>query len=252
MPIAIYSGSVMHRRLVPPLFRFRYRHFGLLLDLDRLASDTAGLRLLSRNRFNLFSFHDRDHGPRTGEPLRPWIDGVLHQAGIDLRGGHVRLLCMPRVFGYGFNPLSTWYCHAADGSLLAVLCEVRNTFGESHGYLLHQNGQPLADTVRSETAKQFHVSPFFPVDGHYRFHIRPPAETLGIGIQLIRNGRVQLIAGQYGRRRLLTDRALLGLALRYPFGALKVMAAIHWQALKLWLRGARYHAKPQPPQQEIT
>lgn len=252
MTAALYIGEVMHRRLVKPTLRFRYRHFGLLLDLDRLDQDLAAVRLLSRNRFNLFSFHDRDHGPRDGSPLRPWLERVLREAGIRLQGGSIRLLCMPRFLGYGFNPLSTWYCHHADGSLRAVLCEVRNTFGESHGYLLHDGGAPLPATVRSTASKQFHVSPFFPVEGRYEFSIYPPAESVRIGIRLIRDEALQLIAGQHGRRRPLNDGELLWLALCQPFSSLRVIVSIHWQALKLWLRGARYHPKPQPPQQEIT
>ncbi|MCK8516618.1 DUF1365 domain-containing protein [Methylonatrum kenyense] len=252
MTAALYIGSVMHRRLVKPRLHFRYRHFALLLDIDQLDRDLSATRLLSRNRFNLFSFHDRDHGPRDGSPLRPWIDRILRGAGIHLQGGSVRLLCMPRTLGYGFNPLSSWYCHHADGSLRAVLCEVRNTFGEHHGYLLHQRGEPLAATVRSAANKQFHVSPFFPVQGRYEFSIQPPADRVRIGIRLISNETVQLLAGQHGRHRPLNDRELLRLALRQPFSSLKVIASIHWQALKLWLRGARYHSKPQPPQQEIS
>lgn len=252
MTAALYIGSVMHRRLVQPALHFRYRHFGLLLDIDQLEHDLGGLRLLSRNRFNLFSFHDRDHGPRDGSPLRPWVEQVLRGAGIRLQGGSIRLLCMPRTLGYGFNPLSTWYCHHADGSLRAVLCEVRNTFGESHGYLLHQGGRPLSGTVRTSASKQFHVSPFFPVEGRYAFSIEPPAERVRIGIRLIRDEVVQLVAGQHGRRHSLSDRELLRLALRQPFSSLKVIASIHWQALRLLSRGARYHPKPQPPQQEIS
>ncbi len=248
----LYTGSVMHRRLGEQAYRFQYRLFSLLLDVDHADTATAGLRLLSRNRFNLFSFHDRDHGPRDGSALRPWIDGVLARAGISLDGGRVQLLCMPRVLGYGFNPLSLWYCYHADGDLRAVLCEVRNTFGEQHGYLLHEGGRPLDLPLRSRAAKVFHVSPFFPVTGEYRFRLMPAEESFTTAIQYLEHGELRLAAVQQGQRQPLTDSALLRAAWRYPFMTLSVMRAIHWQALKIWLRGARFHRKPQPPQEDVT
>lgn len=249
---SLYTGMITHHRLSPPAIRFRYRLFQLYLDLDRIDLDLDGLRLLSHNRFNLFSFHDRDHGPRDGSPLRPWIDRILADAGIDLPGGRVQLLCMPRVLGYGFNPLSTWYCRHRDNRLRAVLCEVRNTFGEWHGYLLHDHGRPLAEPVRAEAVKRFHVSPFFPVRGVYRFRLSDPGEHLGIGIRLHQDGALCLSAAQSARRQPLTDRVLAGVALRFPLAGLKVISAIHRQALTLWLRGARHHSKPAPPRQEIS
>ena len=252
MSACLYVGSVIHRRLVPPAYRFRYRLFQLCLDVERIPACFSHLRWLSVNRFNLFSFHESDHGPRDGSPLRPWIDGVLRRAGLDLEGGTVRLLCMPRVLGYGFNPLSVWYCHHADGSLRAVLCEVRNTFGEWHGYLLHEQGRPMTGAVRSRAVKCFHVSPFFPVAGEYRFRLGPPAEHFSVTIEYQEGGKGRMLASQRGQRYALTDGRLLGLALGHPLQSLKVIAAIHWQGLMLWLRGARFHRKPAPPEREIS
>ena len=249
---ALYLGSVMHRRHGDHPLRFRYRLFSLLLDLDTIDITAQRLRLFSRNRFNLFSFRDRDHGPKDGSPLRPWIDEVLARAGIMLEGGRVQLLCMPRVLGYGFNPLSLWYCYHADGTLRAVLCEVRNTFGEWHGYLLHDQGRALAAPLRSRAAKVFHVSPFFPVSGEYRFRLLPAGDTFVTAIQYVDGGQLRLSAVQHGEHRPLTDRELLRAGWRYPFMTAWVMVSIHWQALKLWCRGARFHRKPSPPQEDVT
>lgn len=253
MPAALYVGHLTHARRVHPRYRFRYRLFDLLIDVDHCAANLAPFRWLSHNRFNLFSFHDRDHGPRDGSDLGVWMRARLAEVGIDLNGGRILLLSMPRVFGYGFNPLSLWYCYHDDGGLRAVLCEVRNTFGEYHGYLLHDNGAVLPDRVQSETVKCFHVSPFFPVDGHYQFDLTQPAGQLRCHIRYLRSDGTQLLAAQTGRRRTLSDRQLLGLAWRQPLQSFKVMFAIHWHALRIWLRGGRFHRKPdQPPTEDVS
>ncbi len=252
MAACLYVGTVTHQRPAAPRYRFRYRLFHLAVDIDRIEQDLRHLQLLSHNRFNLFSLHDADHGPRDGSPLRPWIDAVLGDCGIDLQGGRVRLLCMPRMLGLGFNPLSLWYCHHADGSLRAVLCEVRNTFGENHGYLLHDGGAAMCSPVRSTAAKCFHVSPFLPLRGSYGFRLALPGARLALAIRYVVDGRTVLEAAQYARRLPLLDRHLSWLALTRPLQPLKVIAAIHWQALKLWLRGARVHRKPDPQRPRIT
>lgn len=144
----ILFGRVLHERYFPVQYRFTYGIFGLLLDLDDLPHSSRRLRLFSHNRFNLFSFCDRDHGTSSEAPLRPRIDSVLARDGVDLEGGRVMVLCFPRVLGYVFNPLSTWYCYHADGSLRAVLCEVHNTFGERRTYLLYDNGHPIPWPVK--------------------------------------------------------------------------------------------------------
>lgn len=252
MTAALYRSTVMHRRLDAVAYRFTYRVFNLLLDIDRIDATARRLRLLSRNRFNVVSFHDRDHGPKDGSPLRPWIDDVLARAGIELSGGRVWLLCMPRVLGYTFNPLSLWYCYHADGSLRAVLCEVRNTFGEWHGYLLHEGGDPLSTPVRAQAGKVFHVSPFFPVSGNYAFRLQPPGATFVTAIGYRDGGRTRLAAVQQGERRALTDGQLLRAVIRFPLLGRAVMAVIHWEAFKIWLRGGRFHRKPPRPREDIT
>jgi DUF1365 family protein len=224
--------------------------FSLLLDLDTL--DRLNTRLLSVGRFNLFSFRPEDHGPRDGSPLRPWLDRLLGEHRIDLAGGPVRLLCFPRLLGYGFNPLSLWYCHHADGSLRAVLAEVNNTFGEHHYYLLADGGEPIGWPLRRSAEKCFHVSPLIGMAADYRFRLSRPGDKLSVLIREYQDDRLMLVASQSGAGKPLSDSALLKAFLRTPLMTFKVMAAIHWQALKIWLRGARFFPKPEPPRQEVT
>jgi DUF1365 family protein len=240
----------MHQRLMPVRYRFTYRVFSLLLDLDRL--DMSAGRIFSVNRFNLVSFHERDHGPRDGTPLKPWIEGLLSAQGIDIAGGQVLLLCFPRVFGYGFNPLSIWYCHHRDGSLRAVLAEVNNTFGEHHFYLLSEGGRPLSWPVEAAVDKVFHVSPLIGMDARYGFRIARPGGRLSVLIREYQDGRLMLVASQQGCGYALTGKRLLSALLRIPFMTLKVILAIHWQALKIWLKGAPFFPKPQPPLEKVT
>ena len=251
-PASLYRSEVMHRRLFPVRYRFVYRVYSVLLDVDRLDEAAAASRLFAHNRPNLLAFYDRDHGPRDGSPLRPWIDAVLADADIELEGGRVELLCFPRVLGYVFNPLSIWYCRHRDGSLRAVLCEVRNTFGESHAYLLHEQGRPMQWPVRDQHDKDFHVSPFIDMDARYHFRLGEPAERLQVMIHEYQEDALMLVAAQVGHRRPFTTGELLKATFAIPLMTFKVMALIHWQALKIWLKGARFHRKPAPPTQEVS
>lgn len=251
-PARLYRCKVMHQRHDRFAYRFTHRVFSLLLDIDRIDETCGRLRLLRHNRRAPVAFHDRDHGPRDGSPLRPWIDGVLHTADIELGGGQVLLLSFPRLWGYVFNPLSLWYCRHRDGSLRAVLAEVSNTFGECHHYLLHEHGRPMDWPVRKRADKVFHVSPFIDMRAEYRFHIVEPGDTLGIAIREYQDDSLLLVATQNGRGQTLTDQTLLGALLRFPFASFKVMAMIHWHALKLWLRRAPLFRKPPPPAEDIS
>ncbi len=248
----VYRCKIMHRRVSSPKYRFTYRVFSVLLDIDELPRLRHRLRCFSHNRFNLLSVRDRDHGPRDGTPLRPWIERELSQFGIELAGGRVMLLCMPRILGYAFNPLSIWYCWHADGRLRALVCEVKNTFGEQHCYLLHDGGRPMPWPVRARRAKQFHVSPLISMHGHYRFYFAAPDARLNIVIRETEHHRPFLTATQRGRGAPLSDRELLGCVTHMPLLAIKVITMIHWQAFKIWLRGARYHRKPQPPGEAMS
>lgn len=248
----LYPARVMHRRRVAPLYRFVYRVFYLLLDIDRIGELAASLKFFSHNRFNLLSLHDRDHGRGEIGGLRRWAESLLAQAGIELAGGRIRLLCLPRVLGYGFNPISLWYCEHADGSLRAVIAEVRNTFGERHSYLLASDGRPLAYEQVYEKDKCFHVSPFFDQVGRYRFQLGEPDERLRIAIHETREGVPIFDAALACERRRLSDGSIAGQVLGMPWMTLKVVAGIHWEALKIWLRGAVFHSKPEPPAREVS
>ncbi len=259
-PHRIFFTRVMHRRLFPVQYRFEYRVFSVLLDVDRLdaapgllavaPASAAGSR---RRGLRPFRFDLRDHGPRDGSPLRPWAEQVLGRRGIDLAGGRIRVLCFPRVLGLGFNPLSLWYCEHADGRLRAVIAEVSNTFGQHHSYLLHDDGRPLDWPVRAEKIKCFYVSPLMDMLGGYRFRLSEPGAQLAVLIrQFDEHGRLKLVASQTGPGEPLTDAALWRAFRAMPVMTYKVLFAIHWQALKIWLRGARFFPKPQPPEQEVT
>ena len=248
----LYRTDVMHRRVFPVRYRFVYRVYNLLLDIDRLDRLPDASRLISRNRFNLFGFYDRDHGPRDGTPLRRWAERLLTQLNIDLQGGRIRLLCFPRVLGYAFNPLSIWFCQHRDGSLRAILCEVHNTFGESHTYVLHQRGAVMRWPVRQQRVKCFHVSPFMSMDNEYRFNIAEPDSSMRVVINAWRGGRLELCATQTGRACRLDSRHLLQCFFALPLMTVKVFAMIHWQAFRIWRQGALFYKKPDPPTQEFS
>lgn len=246
----LYPARVMHRRLVAPLYRFVYRVFYLLVDVDRLGQLHRDLKFFSYNGFNLLSLRERDHGD--GKGLRAWAEAVLAGVGIALDGGRIRLLAMPRVLGMAFNPISLWYCEHRDGTLRAVIAEVNNTFGEKHSYLLASNGAPMPYEQIHEKDKCFHVSPLFDLVGRYRFSLSEPGEVLRVIINETREGQPLMDAALAGERQALTDGAIVKQVLAMPFLMLKVVAGIHWEALKIWLRGAKFHGKPAPPKLEVT
>jgi uncharacterized protein len=250
---ALYFGSVMHHRLIPFRHRFRYRVFSLWLDLDELTGPLTRLKLMPHNRFSLFSFHDRDHGARDGSALRPWVERLLAGAGLDLGGGPIRLLCFPRLLGYVFNPLSVYYCYDRNEALRAIVYEVKNTFGDQHAYVLEvPAARNSGEAIAQSCDKRFFVSPFIGMTSTYRFRIKEPGEQLSVLIrQSVPEGE-QLVATLHGRRRPLDDRNLLLAFLRYPLMTMKVIGAIHWEALWLWLKGARFHRHPGPPKHDAT
>jgi len=250
---ALYVGAVTHRRLRPRPHRLRYRVFSLLLDIDEIPAIARRLWLFSHRRFNVFGFDERDHADGSGAPLRAWVEALLARAGIDLRGGKIRLLAMPRVLGYGFNPLSVYFCHYPDGRLAALLHEVHNTFGERHTYLIPATPAAASDgAIRQDCEKTFHVSPFMAMDMRYEFRIRAPAETLNIVIRGIDAHGPILVAALAAERRALTDVGLLTAFLRTPMLTLKVILGIHWEALRLWRKGLTFHRKPEPPATEVS
>ncbi len=237
---ALYVGSVMHRRLTPRAHRFRYRVFWLLLDLDELDRASFQLWFFSCNRANLFCFHDRDHGDGSRTPLREQIERKLAQAGIAFSGGSIRLLCMPRTLGYSFNPLSIYFCAHADGTPAAVVYEVHNTFGERHSYVIPAE---TSGRLHQSCDKAFYVSPFLDMNLRYDFGVRLPGEKLSVAIRASKGDATVMTACLAGERRHLTDAMLLRLFFAMPVVTLKVIAAIHWQAARLWLKGLRFRPR---------
>lgn len=251
---ALYAGRVMHRRHGASAHAFEYRVFSLLADLDALPELDRGLRWFSHNRFNLLSFHDRDHGPRDGSALRPWLLALLARHGVDGAGRRLRLLSFPRVLGYVFNPISLWLVDrpAADAGLEAIVCQVHNTFGDQHCYLLHGGGMPLNQVVRAQGGKRMHVSPFIALAGDYRFRFDMAAERFDYTVEQREDGRPLLVARHWATANAMDDATILRLWCRHPLLTLKVIGGIHWEALRLFLRGTPFHARPAPPQEEVT
>ena len=237
---ALYFGEVMHARLKPMGHRFSYRVMSLLIDLDRLDAADRQSPLFGVNRAALYSFNEADHGERDGSSLRLYARRCAAERGIDLDRGRVLLLCYPRLLGYTFNPLSVYFCHRADGELALVIYEVRNTFGEIHSYVLPVKPGELSEAgLRQQQEKLFYVSPFIEMAMRYHFHLSPPGERVRLRIlETDREGPL-LAASFSGRRRDLTTAALLRSLVSLPLHPFKIVAAIHWEALRLWLKGAR-------------
>lgn len=234
---ALYAGGVMHQRLRPRRHRLRQRVFWLLLDLAEIDGLARRLRLFSHNRWNVFTFFDRDHGDGSDRPLRDQVEARMAAIGVDLAGGAIRLLTMPRVFGYVFNPISVYYCHAPDGRLAALSYEVTSTFGERRFYDLSVAPRDCDGVFRQTTSKTLYVSPFLDMEMRYHFRGGIPEERVALAVGCDDpEGRV-LNASLWGERRRLGDRTLLRAAAGYPLMTLGVVAAIHWEALILWLKG---------------
>jgi|HubBroStandDraft_4_1064222.scaffolds.fasta_scaffold11734_2 hypothetical protein len=252
---AIYAGRVMHQRLRPRRHRLRYRVFSLLLDLDDIDSLADRLRLFSHNRFNLFSFHDRDYGAGTTEPLQEQVARHMRTAGIEPDGGPIRLLTMPRVLGYAFNPLSVYFCYRRGGALAAILYEVSNTFHQRHSYMIpvpESANANVESSIRQVCPKQFYVSPFLDMDMTYAFRAVPPGRRVGIAISGHDGEGPVIIASLYAERLPLSDSGLALAFVTYPLLTLKVIGGIHWEALRLWLKGVRLRARPRPPDRAVT
>ena len=233
---AIYRGEVVHERLRPKRHRLRYGVFSLLLDLDELPLLDRRFRLFGYNRWAPFSFHDRDHGPASGEPLRPWIEARLRDAGLQPDGGAIRLLCYPRVFGYVFNPLSVYFCYRRNGELAAIVYEVCNTFGERHCYVLPARSGS-GNVIRQSCDKALYVSPFIDMDCTYHFRIISPGEGVSVVIRQEDGEGLLLAAAFRGEKQAWSESALARCLAGFPLLTFKVTAAIHWEALKLWLKG---------------
>lgn len=215
-------------------------------------------RFFSHNRFNLLSFFDSDHGDGQ-QTLTAWLDRLLRSEGINDACGEIWLQCFPRVLGYVFNPVSFWFCHRNDGSLRAIVCEVCNTFGEKHLYLL-EHGDTLENGQELYARKIFHVSPFCQVSGTYRFRFLQHQQTISTSTHKRHIARIDyadeqgivLMTSISGLEQDMTDQRIWQVMFRYPLMTIAVVFRIHFQALRLWLKRVPFFSKPTPPSQEVS
>ncbi len=237
---ALYVGQVMHARLKPVGHRFSYRVMSLLIDLDRLDVADRQTPLFGVNRRALYSFHEADHGSRDGSSLRDYAQRCAAERGIDLTAGRVLLMCYPRLLGYVFNPLSVYFCYQPSGKLALVIYEVRNTFGDIHAYVIPVKGSDVSPAgIRQEQDKRFYVSPFVAMEMRYHFRLIEPGRHVKLRILETDSEGPLLSASFHGLRRALSTKELLRSFFSLPAVTLKVTAAIHWEALRLWLKGMR-------------
>jgi DUF1365 family protein len=244
----LYAGEVMHHRLKPFGHRFTYRVFSLLADLDRLDELHRLNPLLSVNKPNLASFHESDHVEKEGETARAFADRLLREAGVERRAARILLLAYPRIVGYVFNPISVYFAYDAGGALIAVIYAVRNTFGQRHSYVAPVEPGELTEAGLKQTrTKVFHVSPFIDMGTRYHFRVLPPGKVVRLRIHETERNEALLAATFAGEARSLQSFALVGCLLKFPLLTWKIMAGIHWEALKLRLKGARFYKSPPPP-----
>ncbi|UFZ05807.1 DUF1365 domain-containing protein [Bradyrhizobium ontarionense] len=237
---SLYVGEVMHARMRPAAHRFQYRVMSLLIDLGRLGEADRQSPLFGVNRRALYTFHETDHGRRDGSSLLAYVQARAAEHGIDLADGRVLLLCYPRLLGYVFNPLSVYFCYRGDGTLTLMIYEVSNTFGEIKPYVLPVGPGELTEAgLRQAQDKTFYVSPFIDMAMRYHFRVTPPGDNVRLRILETGADGPLLAATFFGRRRALTSRSLLAAFVSLPLVTLKIFAAIHWEALRLWAKGAR-------------
>ncbi len=233
----IYSGLITHKRFKPKRHFFTYKTFSLLIDLSEIKDLDKNIKFFSYNKFNILSFYNIDHGPRDGNSLNKWVKKILSKAKINIDGGTIRLLCFPRFFGYVFNPLSIFYCYNKKNKLKAVLYEVKNTFNEQHTYVFRSKSS--SNFILHKCNKKFYVSPFIAMETFYNFRLSEPKKKINILIKQTDLKGPLLIAQQTGKRINLTSKNLLYQFFKHPLMSFKVIGAIHFEALRLWLKGVK-------------
>ena len=246
----IYNGQVIHKRFKPKEHYFKYNVFSLLIDLDELSVIEKKIKLFSYNKFNLISFYDEDHGNRDGSSLIFWVKKNLNQISVDTSQIKIKLLCYPRILGYVFNPLSIFFVYDKNSSLLAILYEVKNTFGEQHTYIFKTNINN--NLVQHMCKKKFHVSPFIEMDCVYFFRLLKPGNKISVIIdQNDKEGKI-LYASQDGVKSEITNANLTKSYLKHPLMTFKIILAIHFEAFKLWSKGIKFIKKKFKIKNNIT
>ena len=233
----IYIGNVVHKRFKPKKHFFKYSVFSIFLDLDEINELEKEISFFSYNKFNILSFFDKDHGNRDGSSIKDWIIQVLQKKNISTKNIKIKILCYPRIFGYVFNPLSIFFIYDTDSNPIAILYEVKNTFGEQHTYVFKIN---IKDQhISNNCKKKFYVSPFMDLESKYFFKVLIPNERLSVIIdQRDKEGKL-LFASQDGERVKISSKNLLISYLKHPLMTLKIISAIHYEALKLWIKGVK-------------
>ena len=238
MNSCIYNGVVTHTRFKPVKHFLKYKTFSFYIDLDELKKLDNNNPIFSYNRFNIFSFYDKDHGDRDGKPLKVWVLDNLKKFNINENINKIKLLCYPRIFGYVFNPLSVFYCYE-DNSLKAIFYEVKNTFNEQHTYIFKVKD----NKIEQKCKKKFYVSPFMNMDTYYNFRLLNPNEKLSVSIKQTDKEDTVLTAVQTGKRKEFNFKQLIINFFRYPLMSIKIISAIHFEALLLWKKGAIYRKR---------
>lgn len=236
----IYTGKVIHRRFKPKNHYFKYSVFSLLIDLDDLEEINKNITIFSYNKFNIISFFDKDHGNRDGTSLKNWVKHNLKNIGIDETEVKVKVLCYPRIFGYVFNPLSVFFIYNKDNKIISIFYEVKNTFGEQHTYIFKTKDNNL---IKNHCDKKFHVSPFMDLNSTYNFKILKPGNKLSVIIDQRDSDGKLLFASQDGEKIELNTKNLLISYLKHPLMTFKVISAIHFEALRLWVKRIKFIKK---------
>ena len=236
----IYNGTVIHKRFKPKIHFFKYKVFSLLIDLSELDNLDKKIGFFSYNKFNLISFFDKDHGDRDGSSVINWVKKNLKENDVNCENIRIKLLCYPRILGYVFNPLSIFYVYDKNDKLISLLYEVKNTFGEQHTYIFKIKENNL---LKHNCEKKFHVSPFIEMNCSYFFRTLKPADKISIIIDQYQLNEKILYASQDGKRTDFTTSELIKSYLKHPLMTFKVIAAIHFEAFKLWTKGIKFIQK---------
>ena len=245
----IYTGKVIHKRFKPKEHYFKYSVFSLLIDLNELEEINKYIKFFSYNKFNIISFYDKDHGDRDGSSIKLWVKKNLKSIGIMTEDISIKLLCYPRIFGYVFNPLSTYFIYNKHSELISIFYEVKNTFGEQHTYIFKAQDEK---TVQNKCKKKFYVSPFIEMDCEYHFKTLNPREQLSVVInQNDKDGKL-LFASQDGVSKDFNNKNLILSYLTHPLMTFKIIGAIHYEAFKLWAKRIKLIAKKIKLKNNIT